>query len=546
MSVAIALLMVVILAPLLASLVSLLPRIRPSARHLSASGAGAAALASVALALVVIMSGESFTLRIGESDRLWFGVTANHLTVVLLLLVSFVNAVVQVFARRQLIGDAGGPRFAIRAGFLISATAIMVGSASVITLAIGWTLAGIALIPLVALHGPQPAARDAARHSTRMVVVGDSALWAAVLLHLSLGGSQDMAALAPAPHGGAVLGAVTACLLVVAAAARCAQMPFHRWLASSLAAPTPVSAILHAGVVNAGGILLVRLHPIVGASWWATGLTFAVAAVGTVYATLIMLARPDVKGALVYSTIAQMAFLLLACSMGLLAAAISHLVAHGMFKSTLFLGSTSTVGAHVRHEDEPTVAAPGRARLIALGALSITVATAAVAALALLLRPESHASGIVLMAFAALTAASAGWGWIRRRPTGSGIAVLVIAVPLLAGGYLGILTVITRFLDPDLAPTGPAAAPAWAFAALLGVLAVCGLAPAFARRLPRVEAWLYAHALASGQPIGFQPRAMTAPRTMPYPQPHGAVLIPRVGRPVVVGVPEPVREGVRL
>src|SRR5690606_38991082 len=119
----------------------------------------------------------------------------------------FVNAVVQVFARRQLLSDAGGPRFVIRSGLLVSATAVMVSAASVITLAIGWTLVGLALIALVSVYWPQPAARDAARQTTRMVLVGDGALWLAVGLHAVNGGTQSMSDLTPAPHAGPVTGA---------------------------------------------------------------------------------------------------------------------------------------------------------------------------------------------------------------------------------------------------------------------------------------------------------------------------------------------------
>lgn len=540
------LLAAVIAAPASASLIALLPGMRGAARHLGAAGGAIASLASIALAVAVLVGGEQTPIRLGSGGGLWFGVVGNSLTVLLLLLVSFVNAVVQVFARRQLLGDAGGPRFAIRSGLLISATAVMVSASSVITLAIGWTLAGLALIALVSVYWPQPAARDAARQTTRMVLVGDGALWLAVGLHAVNGGTQSMSELTPAPHAGPVTGAVIASLLVIAAAARCAQMPFHRWLTASLAAPTPVSAILHAGVVNAGGILLVRLYPLVGGSWTATALTFAVAAAGTIAATLMMLARPDVKGALVHSTIAQMAFLLLACSMGLLAAAVSHLIAHGMFKSTLFLGSTSSVAAHVRQQDEPVLADPSRGRAVALALLSILIAAASVAGAAVVLRPESTASGAVLMAFAAVTAAAAGWGWIRRRPTGSGAAILIVAVPLLAGGYLAILTGITRLLDPVLAPAGAAAAPAWGFAAVLAALLLAWSAPARTTQRGRIRDWLYVRVLAAGQPSSFAPRSATAPLLLPVPvpplrHPSSAENVPERAIPTPSS-----REGVRL
>lgn len=517
MSAGVILLGITIGAPALVSFASLNPRARRTSQTIGVVGGAAAALAAVASAILVIGVGQQSTIRIDVTDSLWFGVTANRLTVLLLVLVTAVNAIVQIFARRQLHGDAAGPRFAVRGGFLISSTAIMVSAASVTTLAIGWTLAGLSLIAIVALYWPEAAARDAARHTTRMVIIGDAALWTGIALHLGFGGTEDMSSLAPAPDASPAISGIIACLFVIAAAARCSQMPFHRWLCASLAAPTPVSAILHAGVVNAGGILLVRFYPLVGGSWWATGLTFAIAAFGTVVAVMIMLTRPDAKGALVFSTIAQMAFLLLACSMGLLAAAISHLIAHGMFKSTLFLGSTSAVGSQVRAEDAPIAQPVSRTRSICLGALALLVAVTSVTAFAVILHPEDDATGFVLLAFAAVTAASAGWGWIRRFPTRRGVAVLIVVVPLTAACYLAILTAITHLLDTEVASAGAAAAPAWSFVAVLLALVAAWSIPTATKRFGPVRAWLYTQLLFIGQPISAMRRSTTAPSTLPTP-----------------------------
>ena len=138
-------------------------------------------------------------------------------------------------------------------------------------------------------------------------------------------------------------------LVVVAALSRSAQFPFHRWLPATLAAPTPVSALLHAGVVNAGGILLIRLAPL-SRREVAQALTIAAGAATMVYGATIMLVKPDVKGALAHSTTAQMGFMILTCGLGLWAAAVIHLVAHGFYKSTLFLSSGSAVAAPPRGE----------------------------------------------------------------------------------------------------------------------------------------------------------------------------------------------------
>ncbi|MER6630844.1 proton-conducting transporter membrane subunit [Streptomyces sp. NPDC000987] len=510
-----------VLLPATAAAAGLLPRARRAACRLAVAGSALAATAAVALAVVVAVEGPAATARPGVSSDLWVGLVADRLTVTLLVLVCAVSAVVQVFARRQLQGDPGGRRFAARAGFLTAATTAMVTAASLPALALAWSLAGAALVALVGLYRPAPAAREAARRTARMVLYGDAALWTAVVLHLAAGGESDLRRLAadPAPAAGGVTGAVIGCLLVVAAAVRCAQLPWHRWLPASLAAPTPVSALLHAGVVNAGGILLIRLHPVVAASWWATWLTVALSTVTAVTATLIMLVRPDIKGALVHSTMAQMAFMLLSCAMGLLAAAAAHLIAHGLFKANLFLGSGSAAHAHVRRLQEPPPAPIGRTRAAVLAGLALAAAALAITFAARLLHPQQQSGAAVLLAFTVVTAAAAAWGWLRRHSTPMGVVLLLVGLPALAGGYLTVLTAVTRVLGPALAPAGPAAAPPWTLAAVLVLLAAAALLPAPSQRRAGLKARLYAFVLAAGQPPLTAPPALRASVSVPVPTP---------------------------
>src|SRR4029079_4545440 len=119
------------------------------------------------------------------------------------------------------------------------------------------------------------------------------------------------------------LAPVIAVLIVVAALSRSAQIPFHRWLPATLAAPTPVSALLHAGVVNGGGVLLVKLSVL--STPPAAGIVIAAGTASMAYGAVLMLVKPDIKGALAYSTMAQMGFMMLTCGLGLWAAAVIHL-----------------------------------------------------------------------------------------------------------------------------------------------------------------------------------------------------------------------------
>ncbi|XJZ29083.1 NADH dehydrogenase subunit 5 [Bacillota bacterium Lsc_1132] len=135
-------------------------------------------------------------------------------------------------------------------------------------------------------------------------------------------------------------------LLILAVMIPAAQWPFHRWLLDSVVAPTPVSAVMHAGIVNAGGILLTRFAPLFSGDS-AQIILLAFAGVSVLIGTGIMLVQVDYKRQLVGSTIAQMGFMLIQCALNAYLAAIIHAVLHGLFKSTLFLQA----GSALRHKN---------------------------------------------------------------------------------------------------------------------------------------------------------------------------------------------------
>ncbi|WP_207958336.1 proton-conducting transporter membrane subunit [Streptomyces sp. YIM 98790] len=511
-------------------------RLRDLAPGLNAGAALLCVASACGLAVTVAFHGPVEAVLARSDGQAWTGLVADRVTAVVLLLVYGVSAVVQVFARRYLHGDLAAARFATAAGALTAATAAMVTAATLVTLAVAWSLTGWALYRLVGVYRPAPSAADAARRTGRAVLAGDVALWAAVGLAVAVWGDTDLRRHSPLPAdlaggvpGGVpaagATGTVVACLLVVAAAARCAQLPWHRWLGASLAAPTPVSALLHAGVVNAGGILLVRMSPVFGAAPVATHLAFAIGAVSTVAATAVMLARFDVKGALVHSTVGQMGFMLMTCALGLYAAAVVHLFAHGLFKAALFLGSGSAVQQHARRALAPPAPRLSPAGTTGIAVLSVAAALAAVAAAVWWLPP--HTAGAALLVFAAATAARLAWGWLRHHPTAGGLAALVIVLPAAAAGYLALVKAVTAFFAPALPATAPGAVPAWLLGAVVAVLAAGTLLPRVAPALGAGHWYgrLYALALSAGQQ---HPRAFPGdrpPHPVPVPQPH----LPRSG-----------------
>lgn len=128
-----------------------------------------------------------------------------------------------------------------------------------------------------------------------------------------------------------------------------AQWPFSSWLLNSVVAPTPVSAVMHAGIVNAGGILLTRFSPLFQGDPSQVVLMI-ISTISVFIGTGIMLVQVDYKRQLVGSTMAQMGFMLIQCSLGAYTAAITHAILHGLFKATLFLQSGSALH-HVKQKN---------------------------------------------------------------------------------------------------------------------------------------------------------------------------------------------------
>ena len=462
-------------------------------RRFAQAGAVMAGAGFLSAALMAVISGHApATATIAGADF-----SVDRLSAFLLLLIFGVSTIVQAFAVRYLAGDARQAWFVGGAGLLTAASAGLASAATLVALAACWTLAGVALCLLLATYWYLPAARDGVRRTATAFLIGDLALWTAVAaatagfgrVDLRGGGDQVTGALVP------VLGI----LVVIAALSRSAQVPFQRWLPATLAAPTPVSALLHAGVVNAGAILLIRLSPLSG-SGVAQALTILAGAATMIYGATIMLVKPDVKGALAHSTTAQMGFMILTCGLGLWAAAVIHLFAHGFYKATLFLSSGSAVAARLRGEELP--AAPvltPRQRLVNIGAALVIPAVALVAAVAVVPTGSGdHTAEQALLAFALVTGSAATWGWLRRRTGAAALAKALAFLTPTAIGYVAIITAAGRFLAPALPASPLPAVAVWLATALVLVL-LGGLAAL--RSVPgadRLRRTVYANALNAG------------------------------------------------
>ena len=203
-------------------------------------------------------------------------------------------------------------------------------------------------------------------------------------------GSAEIGAIvtAAAQGQGGFAGQAAAVLLVVAAILKSAAFPLHGWLTEVMEAPTPVSALLHAGVVNAGGFLLLRLAETVQASPAALAILVMVGGFTALFGGLVMLTQSAVKTALAWSTVAQMGFLLLQCGLGLWALAALHIVAHSLYKAHAFLTSGGAVAAVQAGRKPGPVAVPSGGKVAKAFGLALVLYALVAAGFVLGLGPK--------------------------------------------------------------------------------------------------------------------------------------------------------------
>jgi NADH-quinone oxidoreductase subunit L len=280
----------------------------------------------------------------------------DRLAGVMMVLITAVSLVIHVYSRRYMQGDRSYVKFFSLLSLLTSVLLSLVTSGHLLWLFLFWHAVTWLLRALLALNEAGPAAQQAGRTTLRIQGLGDAALLTGVALIYATFGTFDLATLFQAVHDMQVpptiaagswweMSAITAITsaIVLSVMTKSAQFPFHIWLPGTIEAPTPVSAMLHAGIVNAGGFLVNRLAPLFGSSPSTLYIMFVVGALTALIGASTMLTQSSIKRTLVYSTMGQMGYMVMECGLGAFALAIFHLCAHGLFKATLFLNSSAHI-----------------------------------------------------------------------------------------------------------------------------------------------------------------------------------------------------------
>jgi len=271
-------------------------------------------------------------------------VAVDGLTVLMWVVVTFFSGIVHSYSRRYMAGSTHKTRFFLATFGFTAVVMALVAADHVVLFGVLWVAMGLVMAELIGSIEGWKQARAAAAVARRYFIASSALLGVALTALWWVTGTATVSGIgAAADTLGGPVWLLAAVALVLAAMIQSALIPFHSWLLSSMTAPTPASALMHAGFVNAGGILLTRFAPVVTVD---STVMLAVVAVGAASAgggKLLKSVQTDIKGKLGCSTIGQMGFMIMQAGLGFFGAAITHLILHGCYKAYQFLSSGERV-----------------------------------------------------------------------------------------------------------------------------------------------------------------------------------------------------------
>ena len=364
------------------------------------------------------------------------------------LLIALLGWVIVNYSARYLAGEPDQTVFVRAMLFTLAAVGILVVSRHLAVIVLAWTGTSLGLHYLLTFYRERKAAQVVAHKKFLVSRLAELCLLVALVLVYETAGTLTLDGLGIYLQGRDALPMslhAAALLFALAAILKTAQLPLHGWLIQVMEAPTPVSALLHAGIVNIGGFVLIRLAELISLAPAAQWVLVVVGSLTAVLAGLVMLTRISIKVRLAWSTCAQMGFMLMEIGLGLYELALLHLVAHSLYKAHAFLSAGETVRLARRNDllgPERSVRAP----LWYLGAAVV--------------------SGVIV------AASAAAWGELLP-----GLVVPPVALLIVALGLASLLW-LERGDSPGLLLRGAAQVLALTQLYFLWHLLFSGLAPA--------------------------------------------------------------------
>lgn len=264
----------------------------------------------------------------------------DSLAMIMVGLVVFIGATVGKFSVNYMKGDNQYKNFFISLLLLITSLILMFISDNLFLFILFWCVSNFILVRIMIHKISWKAARESGILAAKTYFIGLCSIITSFMLLFFATDETSIKAITEKSNDSFLI-PVSLIFMLIAAMTQSALWPFHKWLISSLNSPLPVSAIMHAGLVNGGGFLIAKFAPLYLKYPVILDLIFILGLATAIIGTLWKLIQSDIKRMLACSTMAQMGFMIAQCGLGLFSAAIAHIILHGCFKSYLFLSSGS-------------------------------------------------------------------------------------------------------------------------------------------------------------------------------------------------------------
>ena len=435
-------------------------------------------LTIVGLVQTILGSSPGFTVLDGPFA---LALRADLVAASMATLVAFIGWIVMRYSRTYIDGEAREGAFHGLMLTTLAAVLVFVQAGTFATLILAAVAVGLTLRKLLLFYPDRPEAQRAATKFALVWHTGDAMLAIAAGLLFARFGTLDLAALPglAAAQGLGLAGTLAIAAMVTAAALKTAAFPLHGWLTEVMEAPTPVSALLHAGIINSGGVLLITAAPLVQQSTGAMAALVMIGGLTALFGAAVMLTQSAIKTALAWSTVSQMGFMLLQCGLGLWTLALLHIVAHSLYKAHAFLSSGGAVAEVAKIRRPGPVAVPSVAAVLKSFALALAIFAGIAAGFTAAFGPKSPqalALGAILIFGVAYLVAQ---GLADRAPAQltkrTGAAALAAAI-----GYFSFQTLAQAIWGASLPPAPAPTDLEWAL--LVVAVASFGLV-AFAQAL---------------------------------------------------------------
>ncbi|MGC1632754.1 MAG: NADH-quinone oxidoreductase subunit L [Gelidibacter sp.] len=418
------------------------------------------------------------------------GFHLDTVSLIFIFIITFVGALIHLYSAEFMWKEDGFVRFFVFMNLFVGLMLILVLADNLLFLYLGWEGVGLCSYLLIGYWYKNPKNGYAARKAFIVTRIGDAALAVSFyILFMSFNtlNIQDILMEAPGTWTvGSGIAVATAFLLLGGAVGKSAQLPLQTWLPDAMAAPSPVSALLHAAtMVTAGVYLIARTHVLFEIAPIAQHTVAVIGAATLLVAGMSALYQHDIKKVLAYSTISQIGYMFLALGIGAWSAALFHFMIHAFFKALLFLGAGAVIW--VMRDEHNMFKMGGLWKKLPITFWTFLIASASLSALPLITAGYYSKDKIIWLAYASDKGSKGLWlaaivgafitalytfrmvfltffGKAKAEPTHRlgwmiTVPLLVLAFFSFAGGFIelpgnmGHLTLVSNFVEKTLPAT---------------------------------------------------------------------------------------------